>query len=98
MRVGNNSWATPFRFFTKLTEAEVIKLFTRAMLQEKITSTKYTTSFTVWLPTWYSKKPTGEKPCDLVVNGKRIEIIYLDTNDYSAKPGVLAEWMIRITD
>lgn len=102
MRIGNASSGTPPGFFTKLTEPEFKKLYTRALLKGKL-QRKHSgmhkipiQSFSAWLPTWYSRGNDYEERWKFKVDGKEIVVKYLDTNTQSAKPGVLAEWIIEI--
>lgn len=94
MRVGNGSQATPRRYFCKLSETELKKLATKALLKSRTSTNEFYMSFIVKVRTWYSKGRTENNVFE--INGKRAVAIYLDTNDYSTKPGVLAEWIIRI--
>jgi len=95
MRVGNGSWTTPAKFFTKLTEQQIELLKTKALLLNDLHSNDGYESFTADLPTWYSVYDPEDHDC-LKFNGRTVRVIYLDTNDFSAKPGVIAKWIIRI--
>ena len=95
MRIGNSSFATPRRFFTKMTEDELQQWRTAALLKDCLHDTPNGgQSFTVSLPTWYGKQP--EKATVLHVGNRRAIFIYCDENDYSEKPGKEAIWIVRI--
>lgn len=95
MRVGNASIATPRKFYTKLTESDLMKLKTKALLTGESSTNDDYQSFSAMLPTWTSKGKPEKADC-LKFQTLSVRIIYVDTNDYSTKPGALAEWIIRI--
>jgi len=95
MRVGNSSHATPARYFTKLTEADIGKLKTRALISGELYSNDTYESFLALLPTWTSKgKPEAHN--SLQFKGFNVRLIYVDDNSYSSKPGVIEKWIIRV--
>lgn len=96
MRIGNSSFATPRRFFTKMTEDELQQWRTGALLKNYLHTNPHTQeqTFSVWLPTWYGKQP--EKNTVLHAGDRRVIFIYCDENDFSHKPGKEALWIVRI--
>lgn len=95
MRVGNASMATPSKFYTKLTEDDLVKLKTKALLTgDSFTNDDYQ-SFLVTLPTWTSQGKPEKDNC-LKFQTRPVHLIYVDDNSYSTKPGVMEKWIVRI--
>lgn len=96
MRLGNSSSATPGIVFTKLTEEDLIKLRTKALITKNLSVNNYWESFTVELPSWYDRKGFKQERVTLTVGSKFVRAIFVDTNKFPFKQGTKATWIIRI--
>ena len=96
MRIGNASSATHSNIFTKLTPEQVIKLRAKALITKGLSVNNYWESFTVELPSWYSRKGSKKENITLSVGNKFARVIFVDTNEFPFKQGTKATWIIRI--
>lgn len=94
MRIGSYTALTK-RYFTKLTENDIQKFMTRALLENKITSGSNCKMFLVDLPTWVSKK-NSERCTEVRLNGKPVMLAYVDENKSIPKRGEHRLWLVKV--